>query len=145
MASQLLRCPSCGTTNRVPDVATGHPRCGRCRTDLPWIVAARDTDFATIAEQSAVPALIDFWAAWCGPCRMVSPVLDKLAQEKAGQIKLVKVDVDRAPELSRRFAVQSIPTLMVISGGKVVARQTGAAPAPALRSWLEQALADLRG
>lgn len=76
---------------------------------------------------------------------MVSPVLDKLAQERAGEIKLVKVDVDRAPELSRRFAVQSIPTLMVISGGKVVARQTGAAPAPALRSWLEQALADLRG
>jgi thioredoxin 2 len=108
-------------------------------------VAARDSDFATIAEQSAVPALIDFWAAWCGPCRMVSPVLDKLAQEKAGEIKLVKVDVDRAPELSRRFAVQSIPTLMVISGGKVVARQTGAAPAPALRSWLEQALADIRG
>lgn len=76
---------------------------------------------------------------------MVSPVLDKLAQEKAGEIKLVEVDVDRAPELSRRFAVQSIPTLMVISGGKVVARQAGAAPAPALRSWLEQALADLRG
>jgi thioredoxin 2 len=76
---------------------------------------------------------------------MVSPVLDKLAQERAGEIKLVKVDVDRAPELSRLFAVQSIPTLMVISGGKVVARQTGAAPAPALRSWLEQALADIRG
>jgi thioredoxin 2 len=76
---------------------------------------------------------------------MVSPVLDKLAQERAGEIKLVKVDVDRAPELARRFAVQSIPTLMVISGGKVVARQTGAAPAPALRSWLEQALADIRG
>lgn len=108
-------------------------------------MTAGDADFATIAEQSAVPALIDFWAAWCGPCRAVSPVLDKLAQEKAGQIKLVKVDVDRAPELSRRFAVQSIPTLMVISGGKVVARQTGAVPAPALRSWLEQALSANRG
>jgi thioredoxin 2 len=108
-------------------------------------VTAGDADFATIAEQSTVPALIDFWAAWCGPCRAVSPVLDKLAQEKAGQIKLVKVDVDRAPELSRRFAVQSIPTLLVISGGKVVARQTGAAPAPALRSWLEQTLSADRG
>jgi len=108
-------------------------------------VTAGDADFATIAEQSAVPALIDFWAAWCGPCRAVSPVLDKLAREKAGQIKLVKVDVDRAPELSRRFALQSVPTLLVISGGKVVARQTGAAPAPALRSWLEQALSADRG
>lgn len=145
MGSQLITCPSCGTTNRVPDAASGHPRCGSCRTDLPWIVVAGDSDFRTIAEQSAVPALIDFWAAWCGPCRMVSPVLDKLAQEKAGELKLVKVDVDRAPELSRRFAVQSIPTLMVISGGKVVARQTGAAPAPALRIWLEQALADISG
>lgn len=108
-------------------------------------MTADDADFATIAEQSTVPALIDFWAPWCGPCRAVSPVLDKLAQEKAGQIKLVKVDVDRAPDLSRRFAVQSIPTLLVISGGKVVARQTGAAPAPALRSWLEQALSANRG
>jgi thioredoxin 2 len=108
-------------------------------------VTAGDADFATVAEESTVPALIDFWAAWCGPCRAVSPVLDKLAQEKAGQIKLVKVDVDRAPELSRRFAVQSIPTLLVINGGKVVARQTGAAPAPALRSWLEQALSANRG
>ena len=145
MGSQLTKCPSCGKTNRVPDAAAGHPRCGSCRHDLPWIVTAGDADFAAIAEQSAVPALIDFWAAWCGPCRAVSPVLDKLALEKAGQIKLVKVDVDRAPELSRRFAVQSIPTLMVISGGKVVARQTGAVPAPALRSWLEQALSANRG
>lgn len=108
-------------------------------------MTADDADFATIAQQSTVPALIDFWAPWCGPCQAVSPVLDKLAQEKAGQIKLVKVDVDRAPDLSRRFAVQSIPTLLVISGGKVVARQTGAAPAPALRSWLEQALSANRG
>jgi thioredoxin 2 len=75
----------------------------------------------------------------------VSPVLDGLAREKAGQLKLVKVDVDRAPELSRRFAVQSIPTLMVIVDGNVVARQVGAAPAPVLRSWLESALGGSRG
>lgn len=87
-----------------------------------------------------MPALIDFWAEWCGPCRLVSPVLDQLATEKAGRIKLVKVDVDKAPGLSARFAVQAIPTLMVIVSGMVIARQAGAAPAPALRTWLEQAL-----
>lgn len=143
--SELIKCPHCDRTNRLPAAAAGRPRCGNCRQDLPWIVTAGDADFARIAEQSTVPALVDFWAAWCGPCRMVSPLLDGLAREKAGQLKLVKVDVDRSPALSRRFDVQSIPTLMVMVDGKVVARQAGAAPAPVLRSWLESALAGSRG
>ncbi|MBA4102890.1 MAG: thioredoxin, partial [Arthrobacter sp.] len=100
-----------------------------------------DADFAAVAEQSPVPVLVDFWAAWCGPCRMVSPVLDKLARERPGRIKLVKVDVDKSPGLSRRFDVQAIPTLMVMVDGKVAARQAGAAPAEVLRSWLDGALA----
>ncbi len=104
------------------------------------MVEAGDDDFGEIAERSAVPALVDFWAVWCGPCRMVSPVLDQLAHERAGQIKLVKVDVDHSPQLSARFAIQAVPTLMVIVDGKIVARQAGAAPAPVLRSWLEGAL-----
>jgi thioredoxin 2 len=104
-------------------------------------VAAGDADFAAVAEQSPVPVLVDFWAAWCGPCRMVSPVLDKLARERPGRIKLVKVDVDKSPGLSRRFDVQAIPTLMVMVDGKVAARQAGAAPAEVLRSWLDGALA----
>lgn len=145
MEPVLIRCPDCGKTNRIPASASGRPRCGNCRQDLPWIVTAGDDDFAVVAEQSAVPALIDFWADWCGPCRMVSPVLDKLATERPGRIKLVKVDVDRSPQLSRRFDVQAIPTLMVIVGGKVVARQAGAAPAAALRSWLDGALASSSG
>jgi thioredoxin 2 len=141
----LIQCPHCGQTNRIPAAASGRPRCGNCKRDLPWIVDAGDDDFGVVAEQSPVPALIDFWAAWCGPCRMVSPVLDKLARERAGRIKLVKVDVDRAPRLSGRFDVQAIPTLMIIVGGKVVARQAGAAPAQALRSWVDGALAGNRG
>jgi thioredoxin 2 len=141
----LIQCPHCGRTNRIPAAASGHPRCGNCKRDLPWIVDAGDDDFGVVAEQSPVPALIDFWAAWCGPCRMVSPVLDNLARERAGRIKLVKVDVDRAPRLSGRFDVQAIPTLMIIVGGKVVARQAGAAPAQALRSWVDGALAGNRG
>lgn len=144
MESTLLSCPSCGKTNRVPAQASGHPRCGNCKADLPWIVAAGDSDFAAVAEQSPVPVLVDFWAAWCGPCRMVSPVLDKLARERPGKIKLVKVDVDKSPGLSRRFDIQAIPTLMVLVDGKVAARQAGAAPAEVLRSWLDKALAGAR-
>ncbi|GAA3405523.1 MULTISPECIES: thioredoxin [Pseudarthrobacter] len=141
MEPALTTCPDCGKTNRVPAQAAGRPRCGNCKADLPWIVAAGDADFAAVAEQSPVPVLVDFWAAWCGPCRMVSPVLDKLARDRPGRIKLVKVDVDKSPGLSRRFDVQAIPTLMVMVDGKVAARQAGAAPAEVLRSWLDGALA----
>ena len=141
MEPALTTCPACGKTNRVPAQAAGRPRCGSCKADLPWIVAAGDADFAAVAEQSPVPVLVDFWAAWCGPCRMVSPVLDKLARERPGRIKLVKVAVDKSPGLSRRFDVQAIPTLMVMVDGKVAARQAGAAPAEVLRSWLDGALA----
>ena len=141
MEPALTTCPACGKTNRVPAQAAGRPRCGTCKADLPWIVAAGDADFAAVAEQSPIPVLVDFWAAWCGPCRMVSPVLDKLARERPGRIKLVKVDVDKSPGLSRRFDVPAIPTLMVMVDGKVAARQAGAAPAEVLRSWLDGALA----
>ena len=141
METAIIKCPHCGRSNRVPAAAAGRPRCGHCHHDLPWIVDAGDDDFAAVAEGSGVPVLVDFWAAWCGPCRQVSPVLDQLAREQPGKIKLVKVDVDRAPKLSARFAIQAIPTLMVIIGGRVAARQAGAAPAPVLRRWLEDALA----
>lgn len=140
MNRAVIRCPQCGKSNRVPAVADGRPRCGNCHRDLPWVVDAGDADFSAIAEQAGVPVLVDFWAVWCGPCRMVSPVLDKLAHERAGHIKLVKVDVDQTPQLSARFDIKAVPTLMVIVDGKVVARRAGAAPAPVLRNWLEEAL-----
>lgn len=100
-----------------------------------------DASFGTDVLSSDKPVIVDFWAEWCGPCQMVSPALDKLAREQPGRIKLVKVDVDKAPGLSRRFDVQAIPTLMVMVDGAVVERQAGAAPAQALRSWLTAALA----
>lgn len=144
MEAALTACPACGKTNRVPAQAAGRPRCGNCKAELPWIVSAGDADFAAVAEQSPVPVLVDFWAAWCGPCRMVSPALDKLARERPGRLKLVKVDVDKSPGLSRRFDVQAIPTLMVMVDGRVAARQAGAAPAEVLRSWLDGALSGTR-
>jgi len=140
MPGDVVRCENCGRRNRVPAAATGTPRCGNCHQPLPWIVDAGDDDFAEVAERASVPVLVDLWAPWCGPCRMVSPALAQLAGEMAGRVKLVKVNVDEAPKLQQRFGVQAIPTLMVLRKGQVIARQAGAAPAPALRAWLEQAL-----
>ena len=140
-ATRTVKCENCGRMNRVPAAARGKPRCGNCKAFLPWIADAADADFAEIAEQATVPVLVDLWATWCGPCRMVSPALEQLAREKAGQIKLVKVDIDRAPKLAQRFTVQAVPTLMVLYRGEVIARQPGAAPLNILRSWLDDAIA----
>ena len=135
-----VRCENCGKTNRVPIAAEGKPRCGNCKTPLPWIVEAGDGNFAEVAEKGSTFVLVDFWAPWCGPCRMVSPALEQLARERAGQLKLVKVNVDTAPTLSQRFMIQAVPTLMVLDHGRVLARQPGAAPVNVLRSWLDQAI-----
>ena len=138
--TSIVTCSHCAKKNRVPAVADGIPKCGNCHQPLPWIVDAGDDDFAEVAEQAPVPVLVDLWATWCGPCRMVSPALERLATGRAGELKLVKVDVDKAPRLSQRFEVRAVPTLMVLRDGEVLARQPGAAPEPALRSWLDQAL-----
>ena len=138
--SSIVTCSNCQTKNRVPVASTGHPRCGKCKSPLPWVVDAGDSDFAEIADQATLPVLVDVWAPWCGPCRMVTPVLEQLASEMAGQIKLVKVNADEAPQLSQRFEAQAIPTLLVMKNGQVVEKQVGAAPAPVLREWVHQAL-----
>lgn len=142
--TEVVGCPACGRRNRVPVAAGGHPGCGHCHAPLPWIVSATDHDFTEIAEKVPLPVLVDLWATWCGPCRMVSPALEQVARELAGRIKLVKVDIDRSPNLSSRFAVQAVPTLLILHEGEVIARKTGAAPAPALRSWAEEALRSRR-
>jgi thioredoxin 2 len=137
----IVRCPDCGHQNRVPAAAAGSPRCGNCHHPLPWLADADDATFTEIAQNASIPVLIDFWAPWCGPCRMVSPALADLARELRGRIKLVKVNVDDSPALQQRFAIQAIPTLMILRQGQVIARQAGAAPPPTLRAWLEESLA----
>ena len=138
--ASVVVCPNCGRKNRVPAAAAGTPRCGHCHNPLPWIVDAGDDSFAERVEQARMPVLVDLWAPWCGPCRAVSPALENLARDRAGRIKLVKVNVDESPAIAARFGVQGIPTLLVLDKGTVVTRQTGAAPEVALRQWLDQAL-----
>jgi thioredoxin 2 len=142
METAKIKCPNCGKFNRVPAAAEGTARCGNCHKPLPWIVAAGDDDFTEVTEKSSVPVLVDLWATWCRPCLMVSPALEQLATERAGRLKLVKVDVDAAPRTAERFVVRAVPTLLVLDHGEVLARQAGAAPVPELRRWLDQALSD---
>jgi len=140
MEAHVVSCERCGRKNRVPSTASGSPRCRQCRAPLPWVADADDNNFADVVEKSTIPVVVDLWAPWCDPCRMVSPALEQVARELAGRVKLVKVNVDESPRLSERFRVQAVPTLMVIHDGQEVARQAGAAPAPILREWAEQAL-----
>ena len=116
---------------------------GSAASGLPAVEITSVADGATTVQADALrgPALVNLWATWCGPCRQVSPALEQLATERAGSLKLVKVDVDTAPGLSQQFQVQAVPTLLVVDKGRVLARKSGAAPVNALRSWLDQSLA----
>jgi thioredoxin 2 len=136
----IIVCPSCNARNRVAPIDRGVPRCPRCKSTLPWIVDADGDSFA--AETTAsVPVLVDFWAGWCAPCRMISPVVADLASRHAGHLKVVKVDVDANPALAAQFGAQSIPLLVVIRDGREVDRIVGALPRAALEQRLGPALA----
>jgi thioredoxin 2 len=129
------------TANRVPVAAAGTPRCAKSHQSLPWIANADDASFAEVAEAAKIPVVVDLWATWCGPCRMVSPALEQLARDLAGRVKLVEVNVGTSPRISQRFGVQAIPTLLILRHGQVAGRQTGAVPLATLRTWVDDALA----
>ena len=133
----LTVCGACGTTNRLGfaglDKAT---QCGKCKTLLPRpsvpIDTANTAVFDAAVASSSVPILVDFWAAWCGPCHMVAPEIKKVAQNMAGRVLVLKVDTDANPELGARYGIRSIPTIMVFSGGREVNRMSGVRPAAAI-------------
>lgn len=137
--STITACPSCGTKNRVPAAAVGTPRCAKCKNSLPWVVHACGTIFDSVVD-TRVPVIVDLWAPWCAPCRTISPILEKVALERAGAIKLVKVNVDDCPETAAKYEARSIPTLLILRDGNEVSRQVGAVPKSQLDAWLTRNL-----
>ena len=135
--TQLIRCPSCGATNRVSQEAKEKiegglaPVCGRCKAPLSADnrpVTVTDATFSAEVERSPVPVLLDLWAPWCGPCRMIAPVLESLASEWAGRVRIAKLNVDENPATASRFNARSIPLLVVIKDGREVDRIIGVQP-----------------
>jgi len=131
----VLVCASCHAKNRVRATSAGVPRCSVCHSELPWVVSAAPERFEQEITAS-VPVLVDFWAPWCGPCRMVSPLVEQLGREHAGHLKVVKLNVDDAPQIAARYGVQGIPLLVIVRGGSEVDRLVGAAPLAQLQAWL---------
>jgi len=145
--TELIRCAECGTMNRVPTtprVDGARAVCGRCKRPLVTIatpVKVTDATFAADVEQSSLPVVVDMWAAWCGPCRMLEPVIAELATELAGRLRFAKLNVDENPSTASRFGVQSIPTLLVLKGGKEVDRIVGAQPKTEIARRLQRHIA----
>lgn len=139
----ILTCKNCGSKNRVPAkhlADTG--RCGSCKAPLPPSDQPLNVDvaqFDEIVRESRVPVLADFWAAWCGPCRMAAPEVEQAAKDMAGKAVVVKVDTERYPELAARFNIRGIPYFAVFSGGRPVVQQAGLVDHHQLESWLKSA------
>lgn len=138
----IRHCPSCGKPNRVPaDRLADHGRCGACRGPLPPLAEPLEVtpeEFDAIVSSSPVPVLVDFWAPWCGPCRLAAPEMAALARETAGRALVLKVNVDQNPELAARYGIQAVPSFLVFAGGRLLVQRAGLAPRSEIRRWLEQ-------
>jgi thioredoxin 2 len=137
-----IRCQFCDTWNRVDAArAADRPKCGKCGKPmlLDRPLKLDDETFARTIAESQVPVLVDFYADWCGPCKMMAPFVDEMAREKQGAALIAKLDTDRAQRTAQQFDIRGIPTTIVFKGGKEVARQSGAMPKPGLEALLARA------
>jgi thioredoxin 2 len=139
----IRNCPTCGKPNRIPArhlADTG--LCGACKSPLAAVAEPIEVDtieFDEIVRESKVPILVDFWAAWCGPCRMAAPHVAQTARDLAGRAVVLKVDTERHPELAARYRVQGIPNFAVFSGGELQVQQAGLVDSETMKSWLARA------
>jgi len=145
-ASLVVKCPKCGAGNRVRAQAGDKmPVCGRCRSPLPapqsTPLTVTDSNFGELVERSPLPVLLDMWAAWCGPCRLIAPTIETLATELAGRVLVGKLDVDSNQRTAARFGVQSIPTLLILKNGKEAGRIVGAQSKEAILRQLQPHIA----
>ncbi len=136
-----VTCPHCGARNRVPAAKAGVPRCGRCHNHLPWLTTAGDDNFDDVVTNATLPVLLDMWAPWCMPCRILEPGIVRAAKTFAGDLKVVKVNVDEAPKVADRLAARSIPMLLILQDGKERGKQVGALGPDALQKWIEGVMA----
>lgn len=145
MNSQLIRCTHCGQLNRIDadKVDRGfQPKCGTCKEPIEYQqpVIVTDSTFSRVVEASDVPVLVDFWAHWCGPCHMLAPVIEQLAKEFAGKIKVAKLNTDENPHVSSRFQIRSIPALIVFENGREVDRIIGVQPKQQIAARIQRVL-----
>lgn len=147
MGDIIARCPACGTKNRIPaDRLNDFPVCGKCRTSLKDVIGAgrpldiNDSSFEREVIRHPGTVLVDCWAPWCGPCRMVAPILDELAGEYRGRLKVVKLNTDENPATSSQYGIRSIPTMLIFKNGNQVDRLTGALPRQEIERHLAAAL-----